>query len=222
MILKATNVTKSFTSGVRQLDVLTGVNLTVNPGEIIAILGTSGSGKSTLLQLLGALDHPTAGRIDIDGAPLSEFNNNELSQFRSKSVGFVFQFHHLLPDFTALENVMMPARIAGCSPEQAQEDARILLAEVGLAERQEHRPSELSGGEQQRVAVARALVNNPGLLLCDEPSGNLDNKTSGELHTLLSRLHDTRGTSIIIVTHDTSLASLAGRQLRLENGILND
>jgi lipoprotein-releasing system ATP-binding protein len=202
------------------IHVLRGVDLTLARGEAVAIVGASGSGKSTLLHLLGALDRPTAGEVLVGGREVSLLGEDELAQVRNRHVGFVFQFHHLLREFTALENVMMPALLAGAAHADAQRRARTLLAEVGLAARETHKPRQLSGGEQQRVAVARALVNEPLVLLADEPSGNLDTQTSERLHDLLFSLRADRELSLIVVTHNPDLAGRADRILRLQDGRL--
>jgi lipoprotein-releasing system ATP-binding protein len=202
------------------LHVLEGTDLSVVAGESVAIIGESGSGKSTLLQLLGGLDRPTSGDVLLGGRPLRELDDDELSRIRNESIGFVFQFHHLLREFTALENVMMPLLIAGESPRVARDRARELLSDVGLAGRLEHKPSQLSGGEQQRVAVARALCNRPLLLLADEPSGNLDPSTTEHLHDLLFEVSAAQGSAMIVVTHDMGLAGRAGRVLELRGGKL--
>ncbi len=203
-----------------ELRVLRGVDLTVRPGESVAIVGPSGSGKSTLLHLLGGLDRPTRGTVSLFGAGISELDDAELAEVRNRQVGFVFQFHHLLRDFSALENVMVPRLIGGASREEARRRGRELLDQVGLAEREDHRPSRLSGGEQQRVAVARALANEPPLILADEPSGDLDVDTSERLHDLLFRLVDRHDTALVVVTHNERLAGRAGRILELRDGTL--
>ena len=206
----------------RELRVLGGVNLRVESGEAVAIVGSSGAGKSTLLHLLGGLDRPTSGGVFLGGRDVSEVDGDELAWIRNRGVGFVFQFHHLLREFTALENVMMPCLIAG-RPRRASEDrARELLTLVGLNERLSHRPTQLSGGEQQRVAVARALAAEPPLLLADEPSGNLDTQTSEELHDLLFRLRASQGLGMVLVTHNRELAGRADRVLELREGRLHE
>jgi len=203
-----------------RLEVLSGVDLEVAQGESVAVVGSSGSGKSTLLHLLGALDRPTSGEVWLAGSPLSGRTSDELAALRNRTVGFVFQFHHLLREFTALENAAMPALIGGRSRKDAYSRARELLDQVGLGARLGHRPWQLSGGEQQRVAVARALVNDPALLLADEPSGNLDAHTSQDLHDLLFRIRDGGSLSMVIVTHSPELASRADRILKVEDGVL--
>lgn len=200
--------------------VLRGVDLEVERGETVAIVGPSGAGKSTLLHVLGGLDLPTSGRVSLGGRDLSELSDQELARVRNEFVGFVFQFHHLLRDFTALENVMMPQIIAGVDPSRARARAMDLLSQVGLSDRVEHRPAKLSGGEQQRVAVARALVNEPPVLLADEPSGNLDRETSERLHSVLFDLVRHHDTALVVVTHNISLAERTDRVLELRDGIL--
>lgn len=219
--VEARGLTRTFPSpdgGV--IPVLRGVDLVVEPGDSVAIVGPSGSGKSTLLHLLGALDRPTEGDVWLGGECVSELSDDRLAELRNRFVGFVFQFHHLLRDFTALENVMLPQLVAGVSREDAMTRAEDLLAQVGLAERVSHRPRRLSGGEQQRVAVARALANDPPLVLADEPSGNLDQEASDRLHDLLFELLEHHGTALIVVTHSRELAGRAGRVLRLDGGEL--
>jgi lipoprotein-releasing system ATP-binding protein len=220
--LEARGVRKTFTYGEGgELEVLEGVDLAVGSGEALAIVGASGAGKSTLLHLLGALDRPTAGEIVLGGRRVSELGDRELAGLRNRHVGFVFQFHHLLREFTALENVLMPQLIAGRDRDAADHRARELLDAVGLADRLDHKPWQLSGGEQQRVAVARALANRPLVLLADEPSGNLDHQTSQRLHDLLFDLRRERDLSMVLVTHNTELAGRADRILRLEDGALS-
>ena len=213
-MIRAKGIEKSFGS----LKVLKGIDLEVNKSEVISIMGASGAGKSTLLQILGTLSTPSAGSLVIDGVDVSCLGSRELSEFRNKRIGFVFQFHHLLPEFTALENVMIPAFIAGRSKKDAETAAKELLTELGLAERFTHKPSELSGGEQQRVAIARALINEPAVVFADEPSGNLDSKTKEELHKLFFRLRDKYGQTIVIVTHDPDLAAMCDRSLYMVDG----
>lgn len=204
----------------QEIHVLRGVDLTVRAGETVSIVGPSGSGKSTLLHLLGGLDRPTDGRVVLGGQPLAELDDQRLAGLRNRFVGFVFQFHHLLREFSAVENVMVPQLIAGVPRERARGRALELLGEVGLEPRSAHRPSELSGGEQQRVAVARALANEPPLLLADEPSGNLDVETSRRLHDLLFELVDGHESAMVLVTHNLRLAERASRRLRLAEGFL--
>ncbi len=205
-----------------ELTVLGGVDLRVESGEAVAIVGASGAGKSTLLHLLGALDRPTSGAVFLGGRDVSEVDGEELARMRNSGVGFVFQFHHLLREFTALENVMMPCLIAGRPRRASEERARELLTVVGLDERMSHRSTQLSGGEQQRVAVARALAAEPPLLLADEPSGNLDSQTSEELHDLLFHLRASQGLGMVLVTHNRELASRADRILELRDGQLHE
>ena len=215
MIIEAKGIRKSFGS----LEVLKGIDFTVEKGEVVAIMGASGAGKSTLLQILGTLSTPDAGELIIDGTDVLKLSSRELSAFRNTKLGFVFQFHHLLPEFTAIENVMIPAFIAGKGMKEAREEASELLARVGLSERKSHKPSELSGGEQQRVAIARAIINRPAVLFADEPSGNLDSRTKEEIHSLFFSLRDTLGQTIVIVTHDRSLADMCDRCLNMRDGL---
>ena len=214
MIIEASGIRKHF----GDLEVLKGVDFQVEEREVVSIMGASGAGKSTLLQILGTLLTPDSGSIRVAGTDVLRLGGKELSAFRGRRIGFVFQAHHLLPEFTALENVMIPALIAGRPEREAREAASALLGEVGLAERITHKPSELSGGEQQRVAIARALINNPAILFADEPSGNLDSVTKGEIHSLFFRLRDTRGQTIVIVTHDPELAALCDRTCHMKDG----
>lgn len=221
-ILQVRGLVKTYPSAAGQpLSVLQDLDLTVPRGEFLAITGESGTGKSTLLHVLGALDRPDAGSVIMDGSEVFTRDDAALSAFRNQSVGFVFQFHHLLPEFTAEENVMMPALIAGRRPGQVRDRARKLLADVGLSPRADHRPGELSGGEKQRVAMARALMNEPALVLADEPSGNLDEKTAEILHAELLRLCREQGQTFVVVTHNREFAAMADRRLVLENGWLN-
>ena len=213
-MIQATNIVKSF----GDLEVLRGVDLTVDAGEIVSIVGASGAGKTTLLQIIGTLDLPDEGTISIDGMSTSGMSRSDLSAFRNKHLGFVFQFHRLLPEFNALENVMMPAWIAGTSDAKGRLRATELLQELGMGHRMEHNPSELSGGEQQRVAVARALMNGPRVLLADEPSGNLDSENAALLHDLFFDLRDRLGQTIVLVTHNEQLAQRADRVRRMEDG----
>ena len=214
MIIEASGIRKHF----GDLEVLKGVDFQVEEREVVSIMGASGAGKSTLLQILGTLLTPDAGSLRVAGTDVLRLGGKELSAFRGRRIGFVFQAHHLLPEFTALENVMIPALIAGRPEREAREAASALLGEVGLAERVTHKPSELSGGEQQRVAIARALINDPAILFADEPSGNLDSVTKGEIHSLFFRLRDTRGQTIVIVTHDPELAALCDRTCHMKDG----
>ncbi len=222
MVLEAIDLSKTYTGGDGGvLTVLDGVRLDVDRGEMVAIVGASGAGKSTLLHLLGALDTPSRGEVRIDGRPLAGLEDDALSALRNRSIGFVFQFHHLLREFSALENVMMPLRVSGKSPAEARGRATDLLGRVGLAGRMHHRPGELSGGEQQRTAVARALAMAPALLLADEPSGNLDHANSERLHDLLAALARDLSIAMVVVTHNRSLAGRADRVLLLEDGALH-
>lgn len=205
----------------QDLKVLRGVSFSVSTSEIIAIVGASGAGKSTLLHLIGTLDKPDQGKITIKGIDPFSLSQKKLSQFRNRSIGFVFQFHHLLPEFTALENVMIPAMIAGKSKRESARAAEALLSQLNLASRLSHKPSALSGGEQQRVAVARALVNKPDVILADEPSGNLDTKAAEDLHRLFFDLRDKLGQTFIIVTHNTELAAMSDRRLLMVDGMIS-
>ncbi|MGD8563067.1 MAG: ABC transporter ATP-binding protein [Desulfarculaceae bacterium] len=209
---------KSFAGPAQKVEVLKGLDLEINRGESVAIMGASGVGKSTLLHILGTLDHPSAGEVWVGGQNLFSLDEPSLAAFRNQHIGFVFQFHHLLAEFTALENVMMPALIARVEMAQARKQASDLLEEVGLSQRVKHRVGELSGGEQQRVAVARALVMNPSLLLADEPTGNLDERTGERVHELLVRLNEQRGLTTLVATHNQSLARAMGRRMGLAGG----
>ena len=217
-LIRIVDLYKSYYDGLTELPVLKGVDLEVKKAEIVAIVGASGVGKSTLLHLLGGLDRPTEGTVFFEGEDIFALNDQELDRFRNEEIGFVFQFHHLLPEFTALENVAMPGLIARKKSDDAQDRAKELLDYVGLGERLEHRPSELSGGERQRVAIARALVNQPKVLLADEPTGNLDQKTSEAVHDLLWTLNDQFNQTFIIVTHNQTLAQRADRVIQLVDG----
>jgi len=219
-ILSARGLKKTYAVGKRTLEVLRGVDLEISRGDFVALRGASGTGKSTLLHLIGGLDLPNAGEIIFCGQNLAAFSESRLTNFRNRRVGFVFQAYHLLPELTALENVCLPARIARTAAAQAEKYGRELLARVGLGERLEHKPSELSGGEQQRVAIARALVNEPELLLADEPTGNLDSHTGGEIIELLKQLRAEKQMTLIIATHDAKVAATAPRVIELVDGLI--
>ena len=216
-MIQAKGIVKSFGT----LKVLKGVDLSVGKSEVLSIMGASGAGKSTLLQILGTLSTPDEGSLEVDGTDVLALRGDALARFRNRRVGFVFQFHHLLPEFTALENVMIPALIGGSSNKEADAASRELLEKVGLKDRMGHKPSELYGGEQQRVAIARALVNSPAVLFADEPSGNLDTRTKEEIHSLFFELRDSLGQTIVIVTHDASLARLCDRTLYMKDGLFD-
>ncbi|MCK5339344.1 MAG: ABC transporter ATP-binding protein [Bacteroidales bacterium] len=217
-MIRAENIHKAYGT----LEVLKGISLEIQKGEIVSVVGASGAGKSTLLHILGTLDKADRGNVSINDQEIASMQEKRLSAFRNREIGFVFQFHHLLPEFSALENVCIPAYIAGDSKKTAFEKARQLLEFLGLADRMEHKPSALSGGEQQRVAVARALVNKPAVILADEPSGNLDSGSSIELHELFFSLRDEFKQTFVIVTHNRELAEMADRQLRIKDGIINN
>ena len=219
-ILQCSHLAKQFSDGGLNTHVLSDINLTVNKGDRLAIVGSSGSGKSTLLHILGGLDEPTDGTVEIHGQDINQLSVNKLSQLRNQSLGFGYQFHHLLPEFSAVENVAIPLVIGGVSPMQAQQQAEELLIKVGLSHRLIHKPSELSGGERQRAALARALITQPACLLADEPTGNLDQRTAQAIFELIIELNESLGTALIIVTHDTSLASKMDRVLTLTDGRL--
>ena len=215
-MIKAENIHKSYD----KLEVLKGINLEINQGEILSITGASGAGKTTLLHILGSLDNPTTGDVFIDNTNISKLDEKDLAAYRNKNIGFVFQFHHLLPEFTAIENICIPAFIAKKSKEEAELEAMKLLEYLGLTDRKDHKPSELSGGEQQRIAIARALINKPKVIFADEPSGNLDQKRSRELHELFFKLREEFGQTYVIVTHNKELAESADRQIVIVDGAI--
>ena len=215
-MIKAKNIYKSFGN----VNVLKGVDLTIDKGEIACIVGASGAGKSTLLQIIGTLDKADKGSITIDNQDISSLNQKSLASFRNQKIGFVFQFHHLLPEFTALENICIPAYIAGISKKESIEKAMQLLDYLNLTDRKDHKPSMLSGGEQQRIAVARALINNPAIILADEPSGNLDSQSAHDLHHLFFDLRDKTGQTCIIVTHNPQLAEMADKTITMKDGLI--
>lgn len=215
-MIQTQGITKSF----GPLQVLKGIDLTIAQGEIVSIVGPSGAGKTTLLQIIGTLDKPDVGSLTINGTDVSRLNEKALSAFRNQNIGFVFQFHQLLPEFTALENVMIPALIGGTKAPTAREKAQRILNDLGLADRVEHKPAELSGGEKQRVAVARALINDPAVILADEPSGSLDSRNKKELHALFFDLRDRLGQTFVIVTHDETLAEKSDRVIHIKDGIV--
>lgn len=218
MIIEAQGIEKSFGT----LKVLKGIDMQVQEAEVLAIMGASGAGKSTLLQILGTLSTPDSGYLTIDNTNVLALKGKALSEFRNRRIGFVFQFHHLLPEFNSLENVMIPALIAGRSTREAKGAAKDLLSQLGLADRVTHKPSELSGGEQQRVAIARALINKPSVLYADEPSGNLDSATKSEIHRLFFELRDHLGQTVVIVTHDGELAAMCDRTLHMKDGLFTE
>lgn len=215
-MITISNITKSFGS----LQVLKGIDLTINKGEVVSIVGPSGAGKTTLLQIIGTLDRADSGSVIINGEDVTRLSQKKLADFRNKHIGFVFQFHQLLPEFSALENIMIPALIAGTSRKSAKEKAMSLLNMLGLSARADHKPSQLSGGEKQRVAVARALINDPDVVLADEPSGSLDSENKKELHQLFFDLRDRLGQTFVIVTHDESLAGITDRTIHMRDGII--
>jgi lipoprotein-releasing system ATP-binding protein len=215
-IIKGTGIVKRYGS----LEVLKGIDITINKGEVVSIVGASGAGKTTLLTILGTLDLPDQGQLEINSQNIMQLDSGKLSAFRNEHIGFVFQFHHLLPEFTALENVCMPALIKGTSKKEAEQRAQQLLERLGLSGRVHHKPSELSGGEQQRVAVARALMNEPAVVFADEPSGNLDSSTAKELHELFFTLRDEMQQTFVIVTHNEQLADMADRKLVMKDGLI--
>ncbi len=216
-MIKASKITKSYGS----LKVLKGIDLEIASGEIVSIMGDSGAGKTTLLQILGTLENPDGGIVEIKGQDIFLLSQKKLAKFRNENIGFVFQFHHLLPEFTALENVCIPGFIGKRKKEEVEAYAKELLTLLGLKDRMEHKPSAMSGGEQQRVAVARALINKPAVVLADEPTGNLDTKNAEELHQLFFTLRDKLGCTIVVITHNPDLAKLADRQLRMTDGLLD-
>ncbi len=217
-LLEVSDLYKSFGTKAAKVEVLKGINLRVAAGETIALVGASGAGKSTLLHVIGTLDRPSSGRVLFGNEDVLQMGDKELARFRNRSIGFVFQFHHLLPEFSALENTMMPLLISGMKKDEAEKGAVGLLTEVGLAHRLTHKPGELSGGEQQRVAIARALVMSPRLLLADEPTGNLDMKSSDEIHDILAEINREKGITLIIVTHNERLAARMGKTIRMVDG----
>ena len=215
-MIEINGITKSFGS----LQVLKGINLTIDRGEVVSIVGPSGAGKTTLLQIIGTLDQPDSGTVHVDSIDVTSLSQKKLADFRNRHIGFVFQFHQLLPEFTAIENIMIPAFIAGKGMREAKERAQELLLFMGLSDRANHKPAELSGGEKQRIAVARALMNNPAVVLADEPSGSLDTKNKQELHQLFFDLRDQFGQTFVIVTHDEELATLTDRTIHMRDGLL--
>ena len=215
-MIKITNVEKSYGN----LKVLKGVDLEINKGEIVSIIGSSGAGKTTLLQIIGTLDNPNSGSVKYHGVETSTLSKKELAKFRNQNIGFVFQFHHLLPEFTALENVCIPGYISNTQKKEVEKRALELIKMLGLENRINHKPAELSGGEQQRIAVARALINNPSVILADEPSGNLDSKTAEELHTLFFKLRDDLNQTFVIVTHNEKLSEMCDRTLVMKDGVI--
>ncbi len=220
IVLQAEKLVKCYEEGNNELEVLSGVDLTITQGDILAIIGASGSGKSTLLNLLGGLDQATRGSVAIAGNALASLSDGETGKLRNRYLGFVYQFHHLLPEFTALENVAMPLLIRGDKPVSCQERAAAMLKKVGLDHRLSHKPSALSGGERQRVAIARALVTEPALVMADEPTGNLDERTAAQVQSLMLELNETLGTAFMIVTHDREFASRCPQQYELHDGLL--
>ena len=215
-MIEITNIKKSFGS----LEVLKGIDLTIGKGEVVSIVGPSGAGKTTLLQIIGTLDRPDAGSVSINSVDVTALSSKKLSDFRNRNIGFVFQFHQLLPEFTALENIMIPAYIAGVATKEARQRAEELLQFMNLTDRATHKPNELSGGEKQRVAVARALINQPAVILADEPSGSLDSKNKAELHQLFFDLRAQYGQTFVIVTHDEELATLTDRTIHMRDGVI--
>jgi lipoprotein-releasing system ATP-binding protein len=220
LIISVRGLTKTFRIGNTEVAVLRGIDLDIPKGEMLSIVGASGVGKSTLLHVIGALDKPTSGQVIYDGRDVFSMSNGELATFRNRNIGFVFQFHHLLPEFSALENVLIPSMIGGIEPKDAKHRAESLLEEVGLSGRLTHRPGELSGGEQQRVAIARALMTEPKVILADEPTGNLDTHTAQSVHELLKKLNHEKGLTSIIVTHNERLAEMGDRTIRMVDGLI--
>jgi lipoprotein-releasing system ATP-binding protein len=216
-MIQATGIRKSYGN----LEVLKGIDLHIAKKEIVSIVGASGAGKSTLLHIIGTLDKADRGQLFIDGTEVNKLNDTALAAFRNRKIGFVFQFHHLLPEFTAIENICIPAYIAGIGKKEATEKAMKLLEYLNLTERKDHKPSQLSGGEQQRIAVARALINDPAVVLADEPSGNLDSKSAQELHKLFFRLRDEMGHTFVIVTHNPELAAMSDRTITIKDGVIS-
>ncbi len=221
-MIEVKNLTKTFVKNGSTIEVLRGINIEITRGESLAILGTSGAGKTTFLQILGILDQPTSGEVLFDGIKVSELNDGKRAEFRNRMIGFVFQFHHLLPEFTCLENTMMPALVGGIGRREARLKAETTLTEVGLGDRLSHKPGELSGGEQQRVAVARAMLMEPEILLADEPTGNLDTETGKKIEDLLLNLCETKKSTLVVVTHNTALAQRMSRITGLKDGELYD
>ncbi len=217
LILECKNLNRTFSQGKLKVEVLKDVNLEVAKSEMLAIIGSSGSGKSTLLHVLGGLDMPNSGQVYIDGQDILKMSENKISSFRNQNLGFVYQFHHLLPEFSALENIAMPLWIGGINKDNAHQQAEAMLDKVSMLKRQDHRPAELSGGERQRVAIARALVTKPKIILADEPTGNLDQKTANSVFDIMRELNQEIGTAMIAVTHDTKLANSLGRVVELKN-----
>ncbi|MBN1546605.1 MAG: ABC transporter ATP-binding protein [Syntrophaceae bacterium] len=217
-MIRLEQLTKTFVKDNNRIEVLRGIDLEIARGDSLAVLGVSGAGKSTLIHILGTLDHPTSGRLYIDGFDVFQWNEKELAEFRNRKIGFVFQFHHLLPEFTSLENTMMPALIQGCKREEAKRKAKAILGELGLDHRLTHKPGELSGGEQQRVALARAMVMEPEILLADEPTGNLDTETGKRVEDLLMNFNQNKNVTLVVVTHNRSLADRMSRSIGLRDG----
>ncbi len=219
-LIEAIDISKSYDTEAGALHVLKGINLSIQPGEMVGIMGASGAGKSTLLHILGALDKPTSGRVLFQGADIASMDDNSLANFRNSSIGFVFQFHHLLPEFSSLENIMLPGLISNLPYQEVEKKAKGLLGELGLSKRIKHRPGELSGGEQQRVAVARALIQSPHIVLADEPTGNLDARTGNELFELFLDLNTEKKIAFVIITHNRSLSSRCHREIEMADGMI--